>query len=242
MTRVIKVTGQDQTPGGAGQETSLDARFSNPRGPHVAGLGLSDDQVHALVDFLENGLYDEGFVKFDPRSPTDSFFPNVRDLSYSKYHPSLAAKGAVDGQLISGLGFINNDPLSRRDLGIDPPIDVTAQLAYERPTSTPTDDGFGVVHRYAVTNTSKRVVDTHLLVAAEGLTPSVMMLEGSGAATEVSSSGVPYARKFLSSDEGTLQPGASTHITLVFYPRVAGAALPSNLGYALRFYSGQGSL
>src|SRR5205823_1373546 len=49
-------------------------RFTHPRGPgSQPGLGLSQDQVDDLTDFLENGLYDPAFVKFDPHSSTRTF-------------------------------------------------------------------------------------------------------------------------------------------------------------------------
>ena len=48
---------------------NVDPLFTHPRGLGLpAGLGLSPDQIEALVDFLENGLYDPGFVRFDPSS------------------------------------------------------------------------------------------------------------------------------------------------------------------------------
>jgi len=92
----------------AGRADTLEPRFTHPRGKHTPrGLGLSDDQMDALADFLENGLYDPGFAR--------AFQPNEADLTYSKYHPELTALGAKDGQLLSGLAIDNNDPLSRRD-------------------------------------------------------------------------------------------------------------------------------
>jgi hypothetical protein len=106
-----------------------------------------------------------------------------------------------------------------------------------------TDDSFGVVHRYTVTNTSDKVVDTNLLVAAPGIDPqAVRMVDALGGATEISTSGVPYYRKFLGSDEGTLLPGASTVVTLVFYSADGRTSLPADLNYTLRFFSGQGKL
>ncbi len=234
---------QDQTAGGAGQDPSFSWRFSNPRGAGQVGLGLTNEQIHNITDFIENGLYDRAFVTFDPGSPTDTLLPNERDMNYSKYHRSLAAKGAVDGRVISGLGFINNDPLSRRDLGIDPPVDVSAQLSFPPPTITSTDDSSGVVHRYVVTNTGSKVIDTNLLVAASRIDPQgVRMLDSLGGSTEISASGVPYARKFLASDQGTLLPGASTVVTLVFYSADGRTSVPANLSYTPRFYSGQGKL
>jgi hypothetical protein len=84
--------------------------------------------------------------------------------------------------------------------------------------------------------------DLHLPSAAppsSSLGAGVRMLDGSGAISQISASGVPSSRKFLDSDEGTLPPGASTSVTLVFYPGIEGSALPV-LDYTLRFYSGRG--
>src|SRR5262249_44926499 len=60
--------GMPQDPEAAAAGT-LSPRFTNPRGPGSArGLGLNDDQVDDLADFIENGLYDPAFVHFDPGS------------------------------------------------------------------------------------------------------------------------------------------------------------------------------
>ena len=82
---------------------SFTTRFSHPRGPgSPRGLGLSEDQVADLTDFIENALYDPAFVHFDPNSTTDTFKLNERDVTYSVYRPDLAALGAVDGRPGSG--------------------------------------------------------------------------------------------------------------------------------------------
>jgi len=67
-------------------------------------------------------------VKFDPNSTTDTFQPNVRDLTFSKFRPDLAALGAKDGLMPSGRAIDNNDPLSRRDEGLEF-LDVTSEAA-----------------------------------------------------------------------------------------------------------------
>ena len=83
---------QDAEAAAAG---TLTPRFTNPRGPgSPRGLGLSDDQVDDLTDFLENGLYDPAFVHFDPDSPTRMFELSPPDFLYSVYRPDLAALGA----------------------------------------------------------------------------------------------------------------------------------------------------
>ena len=67
---------QDPTAGAA---PTLSPRFTNPRGPgYPNGLGLSEQQVDDLTDFLENALYDPAFVTYDPNSSTDTLQPNVR--------------------------------------------------------------------------------------------------------------------------------------------------------------------
>ena len=44
---------------GAAAAGTLTPRFTNPRGPDSRrGLGLDEEQVEDLTDFLENGLYD----------------------------------------------------------------------------------------------------------------------------------------------------------------------------------------
>ncbi len=111
-----------------GAASTFSPRFSNPRGSgSPPGLGLSDDQVDDITDFLENALYDPAFVKYDPKSTTITFQPNARDLTYSVYRPDLAALGAKDGFMPSGLPVSVNDPLSRRDLGLEF-LDVTSEL------------------------------------------------------------------------------------------------------------------
>ncbi|HET9931000.1 MAG TPA: cytochrome c peroxidase, partial [Polyangiaceae bacterium] len=108
----------------AGAARTLEPRFTNPRGARAPrGLGLSDDDVDALTDFIENGLYDPTFVQ--------SFQPNEADLNYSKNHPELAALGAKDGQLLSGLAMDNDDALSRRDQGLEF-LDVSQSVRNER--------------------------------------------------------------------------------------------------------------
>ena len=59
---------QDAVAAAAG---TLSPRFTNPRGAgSPLGLGLSDEQMDDLTDFIENALYDPAFVHFDPNSTT----------------------------------------------------------------------------------------------------------------------------------------------------------------------------
>ncbi len=207
----------------AGAAPTLDPRFTRPRGdgaPH--GLGLSNSQVDALADFLENGLYDPAFVTHDPKSTTRTFQPNVDDLAFSRNRPDLAALGAKDGQMLSGLAIDNDDPLSRRDQGLEF-LDVTAQVARE-----PIGGG-GVKHTWRLTNIGEDVVDTHLLVIVSGLPSTVRLLNASG----VTKDGVPYLRVFL--PQGVLNPGQAITRKLVF-----NQPLPTS-GYTLELLSGQGA-
>jgi cytochrome c peroxidase len=117
----------------SGAAPTLSTRFTNPRGAgYPAGLGLSAQQVDDLTDFLENALYDEAFVKFDPRFPLTMLQLSPVDNLYSVYRPDLAALGARDGFPISGLAEDNNDALSRRDAGLEF-LDVTSQAVTTRP-------------------------------------------------------------------------------------------------------------
>jgi hypothetical protein len=87
---------------------------------------VSEGQVDDIADFIENGLYDPAFAKFDPKQPTTFFQLSPIDFTYSKYRPDLAALGAVDGRPPSGMPQDNDDALSRRDAGLEF-LDVTAQ-------------------------------------------------------------------------------------------------------------------
>lgn len=217
---------QDPTAGAA---PTLSTRFTNPRGPgYPRGLGLSARQVDDLTDFLENGLYDPGFAKYDPQSPTDSFQPNERDLGYSKYRPDLAALGAKDGLMPSGLAIDNNDPLSRRDMGLEF-LDVTAQ-AHVSLIDSDGKRGARQTDSYRITNNSTAIIDTHLLIVARGLGGRQRLENASG----VTSTGDPYLRVFL--PKGALLPGESFVTSLQFkrHPREA------RVSYSLTLLSGQG--
>jgi hypothetical protein len=217
---------QDPTAGAA---ATLDARFTHPRGPDTqAGLGLSPGQVDDITDFLQNALYDPAFRDYDPRSTTDSFQPNKRDLTYSKYRPDLAAMGAKDGFMPSGLPVDNNDPLSRRDAGLEF-LNVTAQAVPSRIYSDTL--GNRQLDVYKITNNGTTVVDTHLLTIARGLPPEARLQNASG----MTKTGDPYLRLFLK--QGVLQPGESTFAALFFQrPPRAG-----RVNYRLELLSGQGN-
>ena len=203
----------------AGRAETLERRFTNPRGDNAPrGLGLRDDQIDAIADFLENGLYDPGFVR--------TFQPNAEDLTYSRYRPELAALGAKDGHMLSGRAIDNDDPLSRRDQGLEF-LEVTQRVRMDRMDSKCSASRAEEVYRF--TNTSDSVVDTHLLVIVRGL-PAGVRLENSSGTTH---DGAPYIRVFL--QDGVIQPGAHIEQRLVF-----AGAMRSAPGYQITLLSGQG--
>ena len=214
----------------AGAASTLSARFTNPRGSgYPRGLGLSEQQVGDLTDFLEHALHDPAFVNFDPRSSTDTLQPNIRDLTYSKYRPDLAALGAKDGLMPSGLAIGNNDPLSRRDMGLEF-LDVTAQAHAALIDSDKRGEG-QQTDTYRITNNSTSIIDTHLLVVAQGIAGRERLENASG----TTKAGDPYLRVFLPA--GALLPGQSVNVALQFKrqhhdPRV---------NYRLVLLSGQGN-
>ncbi len=210
---------QDPTAGAA---PTLSTRFTNPRGPgYPRGLGLSGQQVDDLADFLENALYDAAFVHHDPKSSTDTFQPNEHDLTYSKYHQDLAALGAKDGFMLSGLAIDDNDPLARRDEGLEF-LNVTSQATITRL------DGEHDGNAYRITNAGSSVIDTHLLVIVSGLPSDARLLNASGTTSE----GDPYLRLFLR--DGVLNPSDSVDVRL----RIAG---DEGGRHTFKLLSGQGN-
>ena len=205
-------------------------KLANPRAAgYPSGLGLSEEQVDDLTDFLENALYDPALVKYDPRSSTDTLQPNEHGLTYSKYRPDLAALGAKDGFMFSGLAIDDNDRPSRRDEGLEF-LDITPQLRAEKVRSS--KESGTQTDTYRITNARTSVVDTHLLIIAKEL-PDRGRLEN---ASEMTSSGDPYIRVFLRN--GVLQPGQSIVQTLVFTRPPGNNSPPAD--YSLGFLSGQG--
>jgi hypothetical protein len=214
----------------AGAAATLSTRFTNPRGPgSPRGLGLSDDQVEDLTDFLENGLYDPAFVHFNPNSPTRMFQLSPPDFIYSAYRPDLKALGAIDGRPASGLPQDNNDPLSRRDMGLEF-LDVTQQLNIAL-TASNTIGPYWREDVLRITNNSSSAVDTHLIIVARGLSKQIGMVNASG----TTSSGDPYLRVFL--PDGVLLPGQSTVQTLQFKRRPQAP----QTSYSVGLLSGQGN-
>ena len=219
---------QDPTAGAA---ATLTPRFTNPRGPgYPNGLGLSAQQVDDLTDFLENALYDPALVTYNPNSTTDTFQPNVHDLTYSKYHPEIAALGAKDGFVPSGLATDSNDPLTRRDEGLEF-LDVTSETSINRVSSS--SQGSSQTDNYTITNTSKSVIDTNLLIIVQGLAPGIQLQNASG----TTSTGNPYIRVFLTN--GVIQPGQNIAQALIF-KRPGGNNAPP-VSYSIDLLSGQGN-
>jgi hypothetical protein len=214
----------------AGAAATLDPRFTNPRGAgYPNGLGLTEQQVDDITDFLENALYDPALVTYDPNSSTDTFQPNVHDLTYSKYRPDLAALGAKDGFVPSGLAIDSNDPLTRRDEGLEF-LDVTSQTSIQRVSSS--SQGSTQTDSYT-TNTGKSVVDTNLLIVVQGLAAGVALQNASG----TTSTGNKYIRVFLAN--GVIQPGQNIAQTLTF-KRPGGDKAPA-VSYTIDLLSGQGN-
>jgi hypothetical protein len=204
----------------AGRAPTLEPRFTNPRGKHAPrGLGLTEEQIEAVADFVENGLYDPGFSK--------AFQPTESDLSFSTNHPELAAVGAKDGQLLSGLAIDNNDPLSRRDEGLEF-LDVTKQVRVERLGGGHLGARPEAVYR--LSNISASVVDTHLLIVIRGLPSGVRLANASG----LTHGGDPYIRVFLR--DGVLRRGQRITQRLAF----AGGSGGSVPELQLTLLSGQG--
>jgi hypothetical protein len=219
---------QDRTAGAA---PTLSARFTNPRGPgYPNGLGLTDQQVDDLTDFLENALYDPALVNYDPASGTDTLQPNEHDLTYSKYHPDLAALGAKDGFMLSGLAIDDNDPLARRDQGLEF-LDVTSQLSVKT-ARTLLSDG-PQIDESRIANTGPSPVDTHLLIVVRGLSAQVSLENASGKTR----GGDPYIRVFLR--DGILPPDHSIRQQLIFTNQ--GGSNPAPVACFLDFLSGQGN-
>ncbi len=214
----------------AAAASTFTTRFTNPRGPgSPRGLGLDEDQVNDLTDFLENALFDPAFVHFDPDSTTKTFQLNGQDLTYSIFRPELAALGAVDGRMASGLPQSNNDALSRRDKGIEF-LDVTRQVDIALIESNRIG-GRRQEDVYKITNNSSSIVDTHLLLVARGLSDQIRMENASG----FTSADDPFLREFL--PNGVLLPGQSIVQTLLFKRR--SHAPP--VSYTLVLLSGQGN-
>jgi hypothetical protein len=142
-----------------------------------------------------------------------SFQPTPDDLNYSVKHPTLAAKGAVDGVLLSGSAIDDNDHLSRRDQGLEF-LNVTSRVK----TAVST---VGNADTWVINNNSTSVIDTHLLVVLTNLAPGVTVDATSkttgtalpGGTSSGERAGEPYYRIFL--PDGVLNPGQSISLTVI---------------------------
>ena len=130
----------------------------------------------------------------------------------------------------SGLAIDDNDPLARRDQGLEF-LDVSAQMHVALSGSDRRRGGRRQVDEYKLTNNSTSIVDTHLLVVVQGLPHNIRLTNTSG----TTKTGDPYLRLFLR--DGILLPGQSTHIRLLFeQPRES-----QRVNYSFKFLSGQGN-
>lgn len=212
----------------AGRSPTLTSRFTNPRGSGFpAGLGLTNRQMSDLTDFIESGLYDEAFVRYNPKSPTRTFQLSRPDFRYSLFRPDLAALGAVDGLPISGLAQDNNDPLSRRDQGLEF-LDVGTRASVLLVGRNRTGGHQRDIYR--ISNTSAFPIDTHLLLIARGLPRQIVLANASG----LTRAGDPFRRLFL--NDGVIMPGQTITAALEF--RLERNDSP--VRYTLGLLSGQG--
>ncbi|MBI4169649.1 MAG: hypothetical protein HY510_06905, partial [Acidobacteria bacterium] len=209
---------------------NLSPLFTRPRGPgEPPGLGLTTAEIDALVDFLESALHDPAFVRDDPSSATRAFDPTPRDLAYSIYRPDLAALGARNGLMPSGLAPLSNDPLTRRDFGLEL-LDVTDQVRATRSlvpahAAGAADDPMpgstqARVEILSLENIGADPIDTDLMVVLRRLPEKVVLMNPDGATSEMPEPFLPYRRLFLGG--GLLRPGESVDLRLRFAapPRV----------------------
>jgi hypothetical protein len=130
----------------------------------------------------------------------------------------------------SGLAIDSNDPLTRRDEGLEF-LDVTSQAAIERIGSN--SQGGQQTDEYTITNVSASVVDTNLLIIVLGLSNGIQLENASG----TTHNGDPYIRVFL--PNGVLQPGQNIVQTLIF-KRPGGNNTPA-VSYSIDLLSGRGN-
>ena len=218
---------------------TLSPLFTNPRGDgYPPGLGLRQPQITALVDFLENALYDNAFIREDSASPTRPFDPTIGDLSYSVNRPDLAALGARDRFMPSGLPPFNNDPLTRRDFGLEL-LDITDRINVRRSTDRPDVPGRAGarpqrarMERLILTNHTTEPIDTDLMVIIRGLPEGAVLMNASGVTETLPEPSLPYLRIFLPS--GFIEAGGSVEVELRFSLPPAG-----RVDYEVILYTGQ---
>jgi cytochrome c peroxidase len=222
---------EDPTATAAGNVTP---RFTQPRGPGTApGLGATDKEVAFLDDFIENGLYDPAFVQYDASSSTILFELSPAEITYSQFRPDLAALGAVDGLVPSGLCPDNNDALTRRDRGLEF-LDVTSSLSVNI-NGTTIDPKTGVqTQSVTITNITGNIVDTDLLLCFGSLPSGVKVVGAAGSTSANPSAGLPYMRLFL--PNGEIPPDGSINVSIQF-----SAPPGASISYAMDMLSGQGN-
>jgi hypothetical protein len=132
--------------------------------------------------------------------------------------------------MLSGLAIDSNDPLTRRDEGLEF-LDVTSQANVQKIGSS--SQGGRQTDQYRIANQGQSVVDTHLLIIVRGLPQGTELENASGTTL----SGDPYIRVFL--PNGELQPGQNIVQTLIFSRKGGNNAPP--VSYVLDLLSGQGN-
>jgi len=125
--------------------------------------------------------------------------------------------------LLSGLAIDDNDPLARRDEGLEFP-DVTSQ--FETRKNQALQLSASEVDEVCIANTGPVAVDTNLLIVVQALPANVSRKNASG--------GQPYIRVFLKN--GLMEPDASIGQQFIF----TGQSGSAPLTYSLQFLSGQG--
>lgn len=222
---------EDPVAAAAGNVTT---RFTQPRGAgKPPGLGATDKEIAELDDFIENGLYDPAFVVYDPNSTTRLFELSPADITYSQYRPDLAALGATDGLVPSGLCPDDNDALSRRDRGLEF-LDVTSNISINL-NGTTIDHKTGIqTQSLTLTNITGNIIDTNLLLCFGSLPGGVKVLNAEGVTASQPSAGVPYMRLFL--PDGMIPPDGSINVDVQF-----AASTDTNITYSLDLLSGQGN-
>jgi hypothetical protein len=127
---------------------------------------------------------------------------------------------------LSGRAIDNDDPLSRRDEGLEF-LDVSQQV---RADHIDRERSLGAIADvYRRTNTADSVVDTHLVVVVRGLPAGARLIHASGTTHD----GDPYIRMFL--PDGVLQPGQQVTQRFVF------SKVARKLSYRMMLLSGQGT-
>ena len=145
----------------------------------------------------------------------------------------LHARGAVDGELLSHKCIGSDDPLSRRDRGLEF-MEVTSQLLVE--TRAPqTDPSTGMMVQPLTLTNRGTPIDGDLLLVVTGLPAGMVMANADGRVTRtVGTLGMPYVRVRFTG--GQMAPGATHSMELHLQ---GGGILPGN--YGMRAICGAGA-